>query len=119
MHAIEVAFYTNAEVLVMVCIGAYGIYAGFIDGPTLKNCARLVLSVLFPALTFSFFTAYSDETVGKWSPILLASLLHIYGGALLAWIGARLCALPSPYVELCIISNAFGNVAALPFVMIG
>ena len=119
VHAIEVAFYTNSQVLIYIAVGAYCVHTGLIDGAVLKKMAGLVLGVLFPALTFSMFVAYSGDNVARWSPIILSSLVHIYCGGLLGKVGAKVCMLGSPYEELCILSVAFGNVAVLPFVMIG
>ncbi|KAL1510510.1 hypothetical protein AB1Y20_006814 [Prymnesium parvum] len=119
IHAIEVAFYTNSQVLIYVAVGAYSVYSGVVDGGALRKLAGLVLNALFPALTFSMFVAYTAERVADWSPILVVALLHIYGGGLMGKLGAKLFRLRSPHEQLCILSVAFGNVASLPFVMIG
>ena len=106
------------EAAVLQITGAYGSHAGHLDDPTLKRLSRFMMALLYPSLMLSLFESYDVDRLARWSPILLVALAHVSIGASLGAVSARLLRIPPPLSQFLVVSCAFGNVAALPFVLI-
>ncbi len=117
-QAVAVSVYANVEALLISAAGAFAVHRQVIGPGDLKAIGRMCIKVLFPALSFSFFQTYSAELLLKWSSAALISGLSLILGALLGLLGGRLLRLPRPYDKMLVLCTTFGNVGALPFVLV-
>ncbi|EOD32190.1 hypothetical protein EMIHUDRAFT_202822 [Emiliania huxleyi CCMP1516] len=117
LEALEVAAVSLGEVAVICAIGCAAMAYGHLDGYTLRRVSRFMLRLLYPCLMLSLFRSFDADRLARWSPVLLVAVLHVVGGAALGWLAASAMRLRAPHRQLTVVSSAFGNCAALPFVL--
>ncbi|CAJ1372908.1 unnamed protein product [Effrenium voratum] len=117
-EALLVSVYANVEVLLICCAGIYAVHRGVVPPEGLKILSRLIVEILFPFLAFSNFRAYSWELLGEWYLAGVGCFLTMVLGALLGKLGTLLLRLEPPYSKIFILSTTFGNVGALPYVLL-
>ena len=70
------------------------------------------------SLILSLNQSFTLERLLRWSPVLLMALVHILIGAGLGMLAGRVLRLASPRRELLVLTTAYGNCGALPFVLV-
>ena len=118
VEAVLVSVYANTEALLICCAGAYALYYKVVAPPDLKAFSRLLIKVAFPCLTFSNFQIYSLELLGEWYTASICSALTLALGAALGQLGAFALGLKPPYNKMLVLCTTFGNVGALPYVLV-
>ena len=117
LTALGVAAKAQAEVILIMSAGIAASAYGLLGPANISNAAKLYLVVLQPCLMFSLTRSFSLERLASFWPVLVISLVHIALGAVLGWLVSRALRLPSPRRELLLLTTAFGNCGALPFVL--
>ena len=118
LDAFTVSLYANSEALLIVLAGVYAVWHKVVAPPDLKSLSKLLIKVIFPCLSFSNFQIYSLELLLKWYTAAIVSALTLVLGYILGYIGGRLLGLKPPHTQILILSTAFGNVGALPYVLV-
>ena len=118
LTALGVAAKAQAEVILIMSAGIAASAYGLLGPANISNAAKLYLVVLQPCLMFSLTRSFSLERLASFWPVLVISLVHIALGAVLGWLVSRALRLPSPRRELLLLTTAFGNCGALPFVLV-
>ena len=117
-EALLVSVYANSEALLICLAGAVAMYCNVAQPSDLKSFSKLLVKIVFPCLTFSNFRVYSVELLAKWYVASVASLLTLALGASVGKLSAKLLRLPQPYSQILVLCTTFGNVGALPYVLI-
>jgi len=81
-----------------------------------RGLSRFHIKFLNKCIILQLNQFYSAERLLAWFPVIIVALMHLALGAALGWLGGR--RLKSPRRELLILTTAFGNCGALPFVLI-
>lgn len=118
VESVLVALYANTEALLVAGAGVFAVANKIVSGPDLKILARLLVKILFPLFTFSNFRIYSVEKIAAWYVASICSILFMAIGALMGWVAGCLFGLRAPYSKMLVLSTTFGNVGALPYVLI-
>lgn len=118
VESVLVALYANTEALLVAGAGVFAVANKIVSGPDLKILARLLVKILFPLFTFSNFRIYSVDKIAAWYVASICSILFMAIGALMGWLAGCLFGLRAPYSKMLVLSTTFGNVGALPYVLI-
>ena len=118
VDAVRVSFYANTEALLITAAGAFAVYRKVLAPDDLKVLGATAIKILFPCLAFSFFQDYSPEMLAKWYVAFVCSLLSLILGFALGQLGARVLCLPQPYDRMLVLCTTFGNIGALPYVLV-
>ena len=117
VESVLVALYANTGALLVAGAGVF-VANKIVSGPDLKILARLLVKILFPLFTFSNFRIYSVDKIAAWYVASICSILFMAIGALMGWLAGCLFGLRAPYSKMLVLSTTFGNVGALPYVLI-
>lgn len=117
-NAVQVAAKAQAEVMVIFFAGAIAASMGLFTSKNLPLVSKFQLAILQPCLILSLNQSFTLAHLYAWSPVLVVALIHISLGAALGQLGARLLRVQSPRSELLVLTTAFGNCGALPFVLV-
>jgi predicted permease len=118
LTALKTAATAQAEVLTIMGAGVAASAYGLLPPTSLRIVAKLCLALLNPFLILSLNQSFSLNGLAKWSPVIVIAAVHIGLGAALGLVASRLLRLRSPQRELCVLTTAFGNCGALPFVLV-
>ena len=118
LTALEVAAKAQAEVLVLFGAGAFASATDLLPPTLLPAASKLQLLLLQPCLLLTLNQSFTVARLLAWSPVLALAAVHIGLGAILGLAAGRLLRLRTPRRELLILTSAFGNVGALPFVLV-
>lgn len=116
-EALQVAAVSLGEAALICTLGGVAMAQGHLDGDSLKRVSRFMLRLFYPCMMLSLYDSFDAERLARWSPVLLVPVAHIAVGVLLGQLASRLLRVCAPYRQLTVISCAFGNCAALPFVL--
>ena len=119
LEALRVAASCQAEVLLLASTGMIAAHMGIFDAATRSKIAKFHFAFLNPCICLQLNQYYSVERLAQWGwMVFCVSLLHVVLGALLGWIGGRALGFDTEKRSLLVLTTAFGNVGALPFVLI-
>ena len=119
LEALRVAASCQAEVLLLASTGMIAAHMGVFDAVTRSKIAKFHFAFLNPCICLQLNQYYSVERLQQWGwMVFFVSLLHVLLGALLGWIGGRALGFGVEKRSLLVLTTAFGNVGALPFVLI-
>ena len=119
LEALRVAASCQAEVLLLASTGMIAARMGVFDAGTRSKIARFHFAFLNPCICLQLNQYYSVERLYQWGwMVFCISLLHNLLGALLGWLGGHILGFGAERRSLLVLTTAFGNVGALPFVLI-
>ena len=118
VEALSVAAKCQAEVAIIAGTGIAAAAWGILEGSTLKSLSKFHLTFLQPALILQLSRFYSLDKIVAWGAVSLLCWVHIAIGAALGWCGATLCRFRAERRVLLVLTTAYGNCGALPFVLI-
>ena len=119
LESIRVATACQAEVLILAGTGIIAGAMGVLDAGHRAAIARFHFLFLNPCICLQLNQYYSVERLRHWGgAVIILSVLHVAFGGAIGWFGGRILGFRSPRRELLILTTAFGNVGALPFVLI-
>jgi len=117
VEAVLVAVYATLQVLVLYSVGCYATYTGFITIATLPKLAGFAIKVCLPLLTFSLLRSFDGQLLAESGLVFVVAVVHQLIGALLGLLCSVVFRIRSPDRQLLVMSVAYCNNAALPFVL--
>ena len=118
VEALSVAARCQAEVAIIAGTGIAASAWGILESSTLKSLSKFHLTFLQPALVLQLSRFYSFDKIVAWGAASLLCWVHIAIGAALGWCGATLFRFRAERRVLLVLTTAYGNCGALPFVLI-
>eukprot|EP00899_Mesostigma_viride_P005630 jgi/Mesvir1/15068/Mv14716-RA.2 len=109
---------SNAQLFVVSAVGVIAGQAGLLHTKFLRDASRLSLAVFSPAFVLAMTKYYGLDQLWRWLPLPLISFATIFIGAGMAKVGSMMMGLDPDDTCMAVVSTAFVNTGAVPFVLI-
>lgn len=119
LESAQVASFAIGEMVLIAACGALAARLGYLDNETMRPLARAMMRLLFPCVMLSASRSYTADRLSRWWVVVIVGWVHIAMGAAVGLVGATLLRVRAPRRQMLVLSCAFGNVGALPFVLSG
>lgn len=118
VNALETAARCQCEVGLILATGVAAASTSILTPDNLVPLSKFHLNYLMPALILRLHEGFTLARLKAWGTVSIVAVVHVALGALLGWLGGRVLRLNSQRRRILVLTTAFGNSAAMPFILI-